>query len=177
MSEDIVLADPDPDWPRAFDIAQAEIAAILPEPPLLIAHIGSTAVPGLPAKPVIDIIALVADMEPAKAAMPGLEALGYQFRPAVSSAERMFLRRYGANGVRSHHLHIHTSADEVQRHVLFRDLLRADPHLRDAYLALKRDLARRHGGDRQAYAMGKDSFIDAAVLAANGPARAPFWND
>ena len=59
---------------------------------------------------------------------------------------------------------------------MFRDALRSDPGLRDAYSDLKRDLATLHAADRQAYANGKDSFVDAVVLAAGGPARRPFWN-
>jgi GrpB-like predicted nucleotidyltransferase (UPF0157 family) len=176
LKDDIVLVDYDPQWPIRFSAARAELLTILPEPPLGIEHIGSTAVPGFPAKPVIDVIVLVASMKAIVAHLPALEAIGYEYRPAVSSPERIFLRRHGSDGVRTHHLHFHTDAEDVRRHILFRDLLRTDPSLRQSYLDLKRDLAFRHGQDRQAYAKGKDAFVDAAVLSAGGPARRPFWN-
>jgi len=176
LSDEIALTPADPSWPEAYQKARDDILSILPQSPLLIEHIGSTAVPGLDAKPVIDIIVLIADMVEAEVALPGLERLGYELRPGVSNPRRWFLRLQGADGVRTHHLHIHTDADDVRRHVLFRDLLRSDPVLRANYLALKRDLAARHSLDREAYAKGKDDFIDAAVEAAGGPPRAPFWN-
>ena len=176
MSDEIVLVPYDLSWPYLYTQARDELLALLPEPPVLIDHIGSTAVPGLSAKPVIDVIVLVADMRPVLDHMPVLAAAGYEFRPDVSNAERIFLRRYGPHGVRTHHLHIHTDAQDVRRHVMFRDALRADPGLRDAYCDLKRDLAALYAADRQAYANGKDKFIDAVVHAAGGPARRPFWN-
>jgi GrpB-like predicted nucleotidyltransferase (UPF0157 family) len=175
VSDDaIVLVASDPAWPTAFARARAELLTILPAP-LRIEHIGSTAVPGLRAKPVIDIIVLLADMAPAHEALPQLERIGYEFRPEVSNPARLFLRRIGADGVRTHHLHIHTDHGDVERHLLFRDRLRADDAMRQDYEALKRDLALRHAGDREAYAKGKDDFVDAVVRAAGGPDRRPFW--
>ncbi len=176
MNDEITLAEPDPTWTQAFVDARAEILSVFPQEPLLIAHIGSTAVPGLAAKPVIDIIVLVADMAETSPVLPGLERLGYEFRPGVSNAKRLFLRCHGSNGERTHHLHIHSDQQDVERHILFRDLLRSDAQLRADYLALKRDLAARHRMDREAYAKGKDGFVDAAIARVGGPKRAPFWN-
>ena len=175
MSDAIVLVAADPGWPAVYALARDKILDALPTPPLLIEHIGSTAVPGLMSKPVIDIIVLVADMAPTQEAIPQLERIGYEFRPEVSGPTRLFLRRVAADGVRTHHLHIHTDHDDVQRHLLFRDRLRADAATRRDYEALKRDLALRHAGDREAYAKGKDDFVDAVVRAAGGPERRPFW--
>ena len=176
MSGDAIRIVPyDPAWRAVYAAAREEILGVMPIRPLLVEHIGSTAVPGLAAKPVIDIVVLVAEMGPAHAAMPGLEQIGYEFRPEVSNAMRLFLRRRAAGGERTHHLHIHTDQADVSRHILFRDRLRADADTRQAYEALKRDLANRHAGDREAYAKGKDGFVDAVVLAAGGPERRPFW--
>ena len=149
MSDAIVLVAADSGWAAAYARARDEILTLLPSP-LLVEHIGSTAVPGLAAKPVIDIIVLLPDMAPAHAAMPALAGLGYEFRPEVSSPARLFLRRIGADGVRTHHLHIHTDPGDVQRHILFRDRLRADATTRLDYEALKHDLALRHADDREA---------------------------
>lgn len=173
MSDEIALVASDPGWPAVYLSARDEILRLLPAP-LLIEHIGSTAVPGLMSKPVIDIVVLLADMQPAREAMPQLERIGYEFRPEVSNPTRLFLRRRGPNGVRSHHLHIHTDHGDVQRHLLFRDRLRADEATRRDYEALKCDLAARHADDRLAYANGKDAFVDAVVRAAGGPERRPF---
>ena len=175
MKDAIALAVPDPRWPAHYAAARDEIVGVLPVPPLLIEHIGSTAVPGLAAKPVIDIIVLVADLASLEPALPDLMRLGYEFRPDVSNAERLFLRRFAPGGARTHHLHLHTDPQDVHRHLLFRDCLRADAATRTEYEALKRDLARRHEGDRQAYASGKNDFIDAVVRQAGGPERRPFW--
>ena len=174
MSDAIVLVAADSGWAAAYARARDEILTLLPSP-LLVEHIGSTAVPGLAAKPVIDIIVLLPDMAPAHAAMPALAGLGYEFRPEVSSPARLFLRRIGADGVRTHHLHIHTDPGDVQRHILFRDRLRADATTRLDYEALKHDLALRHADDREAYAKGMDAFVDGGVQAAGGPDRRPFW--
>lgn len=175
MKDAIVLASPDPGWPARYLAARDELLAVLPVPPLLVEHIGSTAVPGLAAKPIIDIIVLVADMAPIHAALPDLVGLGYEFRPAVSNATRLFLRRFEPGGERTHHLHLHTDPDDVRRHILFRDRLRDDAETRIAYESLKRHLADRHAQDREAYARGKNDFVDAVVRKAGGPERRPFW--
>ena len=175
MKDAITLVPPDPNWPERYTAARDEILDVLPAPPILIEHIGSTAVPGLAAKPVIDIIALVADMARIQASLPDLARIGYEFRPDVSNATRLFFRRYRPGGERTHHLHLHTDPDDVRRHILFRDRLRTDAKARHAYEALKRELAQRHADDREAYSMGKNDFVDAVVLDAGGPERRPFW--
>jgi GrpB-like predicted nucleotidyltransferase (UPF0157 family) len=176
VSGTVVLVDYDPSWPTRFETARAELLAVLNPAPILIEHMGSTAVPGLMAKPVIDIIVQVADMQPIHDSIPTLASLGYEFRPAISMPERLFLRRYGAEGTRAFHLHVHTDASDVKRHLIFRDLLRADDRLRRDYLALKTSLADQFRSEPHAYANAKNHFVDAAVLAAGGPARAAFWN-
>ncbi|KFC64418.1 dephospho-CoA kinase/protein folding accessory domain-containing protein [Devosia sp. LC5] len=175
MSEAVELVPYSDDWPRAFNAIAPTIAACFDPPPLRLDHIGSSAVPGLPAKPILDIIVLVADMEKMDPALVALERAGFEFRPEVSNAHRMFLRKLGPAGHRTHHLHIHDSADEVRRHVMFRDCLRNDATTRAAYLAHKEDLATRFREDRGAYSRGKSDFIDEVIRAAGGPERVP-WN-
>lgn len=176
MSDAIALVPWDAGWPIAFEIARAELAEVFEPTPLLIEHMGSTAVPGLAAKPVIDIIVLVAEMAPVLERLGRISALGYEYRPDVSNPERLFFRRLGPDGVRSHHLHIHSDAIDVSRYLLLRDLLRADPQLRADYAALKAELAGRHRDDREAYARAKNHFIDTTIAGAGGPPRKPFWN-
>lgn len=176
MSDEIALSPYDPEWALMFDAARDELAAILEPAPMRIEHMGSTSVPGLMAKPVVDIIVLVADMAPVEGQTSDLASLGYGYRPEVSNHERLFFRRFGADGVRTHHLHIHTDSIDVGRTLLFRDLLRANAGLASDYVRLKQELAARYRDDREAYSRGKDGFIDAVIASAGGPPRKPFWN-
>jgi GrpB-like predicted nucleotidyltransferase (UPF0157 family) len=171
-SEPIELHQPDADWPAAFTREHALLLGAFDPPPLAIEHMGSTAVPGLPAKPVIDIIVLVEDLDQGRAAIPALETLGYSFWAANPDKAKLFL----AKGLppaprRTHNLHIHADLGEVRRHLLFRDHLRSNAAARAAYLALKQDLARRFRDDREAYTEGKTAFIDAIVAKLEGPLR------
>ncbi len=176
MSDEIALSPHDAGWAAMFEAARSELVPAIEPAPLRIEHMGSTAVPGLAAKPVIDVIVLVTDMEPVLTGLDRVAALGYEYRPEVSNPERLFFRRFGPDGSRTHHLHIHTDPVDFGRYLLFRDLLRADADLRLAYMALKDGLASRYRDDREAYARGKNDFIDATIAAAGGPPRKLFWN-
>lgn len=177
MSELVELHDPDPAWTAAFERERALILPSFAEPPLLVEHMGSTSIPGLPAKPIIDIIALVADLDRAREAIPAMEALGFQYRADYADRTKLFLmKRDAESGSRTHHLHIHDHADEVRRHLLFRDALRADDRLRDAYRDLKQGLVLRFRDDRMAYSRNKTAFVDAVVLGMGGPARRVAWD-
>lgn len=172
MTEAVELCAPDPGWASAFVNEHAVIAPILGVNARLIEHIGSTAIPGLPAKPIIDIIVLVDDLDVAKLAIPALEATGYSFWADNPDRTRLFLvRGLPPAPRRTHHLHIHDDADEVQRHLMFRNHLRNHPDVQDAYHRLKAELAARYCNDREAYAMQKSGFIDELVRSLGGPAR------
>ena len=133
---------------------------------------GSTAVPGLVAKPIIDIIVLVDSLEAARPSIPALEALGFIHRADYSDTTKILLmKRRAEDQSRSHHLHVHEHEAEVRRHLVFRDCLRADNALRDAYADLKLDLADRFRDDRMAYSRHKTAFVDAVVRAAGGSDR------
>ncbi|MEJ7798350.1 MAG: GrpB family protein, partial [Solirubrobacteraceae bacterium] len=136
----IELVDYDPSWPARFSAEAARLAKIVPD--LELHHIGSTAVHGLAAKPIIDIMAVVEDLD---AAIPVLVAgAGYQF-PAAYNATltgRRWLCRPSASH-RTHHLHLVDDPRELARHLRFRDALRNDPQLAFDYATLKRELAER----------------------------------
>lgn len=176
MSEAVTLSPYDRAWATAFAAEYAGLRACFDEEPLAIEHIGSTSVPGLPSKPVIDILIHVADRGRAKAAIPALEAIGYANVPNYVDANRLVLIKRRADGERSHHVHVHSDADEVRRHLMFRDRLREDAAVRDAYAALKADLATRFRDDRAAYSRHKTAFVDGVVLGMGGPARKTPWN-
>lgn len=176
MSEPIELHPYDPDWPDAFERERRLLLPLLGPGVRLIEHMGSTAVLGLAAKPIIDIIVLVDDLGEAHGAVPALEEVGYSFWRDNPDKTKLYL----AKGLppaprRTHHLHIHDDADEVQRHLIFRDHLRSNPAARDAYLALKRELAVRFRDDREGYSKHKTQFVDGLVLTLGGPRRSVPW--
>jgi GrpB-like predicted nucleotidyltransferase (UPF0157 family) len=151
----IELVDPDPMWPARFQAEAARLARVVPG--LELHHIGSTAVPGLPAKPIVDLMARVEDLDAAVAAF--VERGGYQRLPADAPAggRRCLCRPSSAH--RTHHLHLVDDPRELARHLRFRDALHADPALAASYAALKRELAERFADDREAYAEAKTPFI------------------
>ncbi|MFC6732333.1 MULTISPECIES: GrpB family protein [unclassified Haladaptatus] len=157
----ITLADYDPDWPAAFDAEASHIESVIGEHIERIEHIGSTAVPGLPAKPIIDIMVGLDALADAARCLGPLEALGYEYVSTFEDVmpERRYLRK-SEGDTRTHHLHmVETASDFWERHLAFRDYLRTHPEVAADYADLKRDLAAAHPHDIGAYTDGKDDFI------------------
>jgi GrpB-like predicted nucleotidyltransferase (UPF0157 family) len=169
MADDIVIVPYDPAWPSLYEAEAARIRFALP-PDLLIAieHFGSTAIPGLAAKPVIDILVAVRSIEEARdRVVAPLTALGYAFWADNPKRDRLFfVKGLPPAPRRTHHVHLTEPSGEMWRRLLFRDYLRRDAASRAAYLALKLDLARRFPGDREAYTEGKQGFVDAIMARA-----------
>jgi GrpB-like predicted nucleotidyltransferase (UPF0157 family) len=163
----IVVAPYDPDWPRRFDAERRLLEDMLA--PWLeggIHHIGSTAVPGLAAKPILDMMAGVRDFEEARAAYEPLRKHGYVHEPHRPGIAHHFAKRSPA-GDTTHGLHLTEPGSDLWRERLaFRDALRDDPELAAGYERLKRRLARDHA-DEGAYGQGKRAFV-AEVLARFG---------
>lgn len=177
MSEAVELHAPDPRWSAEFATARALILPCFDTPPLLVEHMGSTAVQGLPAKPIIDIIALVDGLASGHRAAPALAAVGFVHRADYADGTKLlFMKRHPQSQLRTHHLHVHADVGEVRRHLLFRDQLRADSAVRDAYRDLKQDLSVRFRDDREAYSRHKTAFVDAVVESLGGPARRVDWS-
>jgi len=144
-------------WPTRFEEEATRLAEIAPA--LEIHHIGSTAVPGLPSKPIIDLMAWTQDLD---ASVPALvEQGGYKYPHAYNTtlSGRRWLCRPSAS-YRTHHLHLVSDRGELTRHLRFRDALRGDRQLAAEYAALKRDLARQMPEDREGYTAGKTEFIE-----------------
>ena len=170
--DEIIVGPYDPTWPAKFAEARDFVAGCFDAPPLLIEHIGSTAVPGLLAKPVIDVIVLVDDLQEGLAAVPALEAGGYSYwRDNPDQTKLYLVKGLPPAPHRTHHLHVHANRTEVDRYLAFRDALRRDTALRDQYAALKHQLAERFRNDRDAYSNAKTGFIDDVVSRYGGPAR------
>jgi GrpB-like predicted nucleotidyltransferase (UPF0157 family) len=164
------LAEPDPGWPAAFDAEAERIAAALPsELVTRIEHVGSTSVPGLAAKPTIDIQLSVTSMTPRDAYVRPLQGLGYRWALDPWDDEHEYFSRDVDEG-RAYQIHVCAAGSAWERrHLAFRDALRGDPELASAYEALKRELAAAHPRDIMAYVDGKTPFIrevEGRVLAS-----------
>ena len=157
----LAFADWSPDWPAAFDAEAARIKAALPNEVYLIEHIGSTAVPGLMSKPILDIGMASDDHETIAAALVGL---GYIDRGERSG--RLFIRLHD-NDMRTHNLHLYQPGSrEFTDQLALRDLLRTNSDLRDQYAAEKRRIYEESGGARKGYAEAKTDFIRQALRAS-----------
>ena len=164
----VVLVPYDPAWPSRFREERDGIGKALGDRAIAIEHVGSTAVPGLLAKPTIDIMVGIRRLSEAPACIAALEPLGYEYRPDVEAEmpERRFFDK-GPPGARTHHLHMVEYAGPFwMRHLLFRNFLRAHADRAAAYGALKQELAAKHAADRVAYTDAKGLFIETAVADA-----------
>lgn len=154
-------------WPHLFEVASRELRIALGSSIVAVLHVGSTSVPGLCAKPILDILVTVPDFEASLELVPRLEDLGYEYRPDEEIPDRHYFRRRRGTA-RTHHLSLAEASSRHHRVTLaFRDALRADPSLASDYAGLKLHLARRFPRDRQVYLEGKSGFI-ARVLGESG---------
>ncbi|MDP9235706.1 MAG: GrpB family protein [Actinomycetota bacterium] len=161
-----------PAWPALFEEERRRIEAALGEwVQGGIEHVGSTAVPGLAAKPVIDIMVGVANLEEARGAFADVASLGYLYAPYKSEFMHWFCKP--SVTVRTHHLYLMEKGHpEWQAHIAFRDHLRNHPETAEAYERLKLDLANRFRNDREAYTEAKTDFVARVVATALGRSRA-----
>lgn len=164
----------DPGWPERFARWRRRIRDAVGEAALRIEHVGSTAVPGLAAKPVVDVQVSVPAVEDEGAYVPGIEAIGVPLR-SREEGHRYF--RHPPGRPRLVHVHVCQAGGEWERvHLLFRDYLRAHPQVARAYADLKAELAARHATDRLAYLEGKSGFIRDALAAAERWAGRAGWS-
>ena len=169
-SEDpVVLVPYEEAWPSLFEEERAHIEDAVGPWMEEIEHIGSTAVPGLAAKPVIDIMVGVRSLEDTPALVARLETIGYEYVPELE--QQMPFRRYFrklTGGQRTHHIHLVERSDAAfwDRHVLFRDYLRAHPEVAERYTRLKYEVSDRFREDRVAYTDAKTDFIAEVVRLA-----------
>jgi GrpB-like predicted nucleotidyltransferase (UPF0157 family) len=156
----------DPEWVALFDAESRRIRLALAPLSVALEHTGSTSVPGLAAKPVLDILAGIGVGVPIEPYTAGFVACGYVHRGEQGIRGREFFRR---GEPRAYHVHLARIGSPFWReHLAFRDYLRAHPGARDEYADLKRALAARFPRDREAYIEGKSSFIRRVVeLASN----------
>ena len=164
----IYLVAYDDTWPERFAEERGAILAVLGARAVAVEHIGSTAIPRIAAKPVIDIMVLIESIAEAPALFEPLGRLDYQYHPYaedVTPERRWFCKPNLAH--RTHHLHL-VQADSPfhYNHLLFRDYLRVHAEEAARYEALKRDLAARFPEDREAYTDAKGPFVGAVLQKA-----------
>jgi GrpB-like predicted nucleotidyltransferase (UPF0157 family) len=165
----VVVVPYDPGWPARFELERALLEeALAPWLDGGVHHVGSTAVPGLAAKPMLDMLAGVRDLDAARAASAPLAGLGYVPTPHRPDEAHHFSKPSARLAEATHGLHLAVPGSDLWRERLaFRDALRADPALAREYARLKARLAREHGDDLAAYTAGKRAFV-AGVLAGAG---------
>ncbi len=153
------IVEYDPEWPAAAARELRRVGEALGSPAVRLEHVGSTSVPGLAAKPIVDLQVAVKALEPQAAYVEPLEAIGYLFVPFATAPEYHFFGK-PPERPRTHHLHVcEAGGFEERRHLAFRDFLRANPVDAARYEAVKREAARLHPEDRLAYMAGKESIL------------------
>ena len=164
----VALVPYDPDWARSFEAERALLERVLA--PWLeggIEHVGSTAIPGIAAKPIVDMIAGVRNFEDARAAYEPLHAVGYVDEPHRPEIAHHFAKPALELDVRRLNLHLTEPSSSLWRERLaFRDALRADPALAAEYEALKLRLAHQYPGDVRTYTDGKRDFVHRVLVGA-----------
>ena len=150
----------DPRWRDAFEAEAKHVAAALGENVVAIHHIGSTAIPNIYAKPVIDLLVEVRDIAEVDGRSSAMESLGYEVMGEYGIIGRRYFRKDNQEGIRTHHIHtFEAGSAEVKRHLAFRDYMIAHPAEAQRYSELKRKLAEQHRQSTDGYMDGKDGFI------------------
>jgi GrpB-like predicted nucleotidyltransferase (UPF0157 family) len=163
--EPVVIVDWRAAWAERFAEQRERLLAHFAPGEAVVEHVGSTAVPGLAAKPIVDMMLGVRRLADVERRIPALEADGWEYVPEHEAVlpERRFFARPSPRP-RTHHLHAVELASAFWRdHLAFRDHLRAHPEVARAYAALKRELAARFGRDREGYTEAKAAFIRGAL--------------
>jgi GrpB-like predicted nucleotidyltransferase (UPF0157 family) len=154
-SEVIELVDHDPSWAELYEQERTRLAGIFGEHAVGIEHIGSTSVPGLCSKPIVDVLVGVRELELSEEQVDAMRGLGYEFLGEYGLPGRLFFRKEP----RTLHVHVVTYGSEHwERQLTFRDALRSDSEERERYAAFKRRLA-AEGHPREAYTELKTPFI------------------
>ena len=161
VCEGVELLPYDPEWLARFEAEKARLQSVLGALAVEIQHIGSTAIPGLPAKPVIDILVTVRQLDDASACIAPLQKLGYTFVDYPQNTDRRFFRK----GLpRTHHLHIvEQGGASHHEHIDFRDALLANPAWCEEYRQLKAELAEKYKNDRAKYSESKGAFVSSVL--------------
>lgn len=161
MPDPVVIVPYNPDWVNQYNNEAALIHEAIGSYLASLEHIGSTSVPGLASKPIIDLLAGMNSLADTPVIVPLLRDLGYTYKPEYETdlPERRYFSKHIA-GQQSFHLHmVEPDTQFFRRHIAFRDYLRTHPEYAAEYAALKMDLAKQFGNDREGYTDAKTDFI------------------
>ena len=156
----VIVAPHSPHWAEMFRTESDLVCQALGPNAVAIHHIGSTSIPRIFAKPIIDMLVEAADLAAVDHHNASMEALGYEVMGECGIPGRRYFRKDNAEGNRTHHVHTFAAGtNDVERHLAFRDFMRAHPTLAEQYSDLKRKLARVYPNSIEQYMDGKDGFI------------------
>jgi GrpB-like predicted nucleotidyltransferase (UPF0157 family) len=156
---EVELVPHNPEWSQLADEEAKQILEQLSIPVIGIYHIGSTSIPGIKAKPILDFVMEVADLDDIIRSAEALEELGYLSKGEYGIPGRQFFTK-DTNGERSHHLHVFQKGHpDIERHLVFRDFLRANPEAAHEYELIKEKLAKRFPKESGSYTEAKSDFI------------------
>ena len=170
IARPVEIFDYDREWPSKFLEERTKIMSVIGDRVVEVEHVGSTAVPGLCAKPIIDIMVGIHELTDAEDCFVPLESIGYVYVPdyEVSIPERRYFRK-GPSEMPNKHFHLHMvehGSDFWKRQLLFRDYLRTHPDAARDYCELKKKLATKYRLNREAYTEAKTTFIESIVSKA-----------
>lgn len=170
LGPDTISVEPyDPAWPARFEVEASRIRDTTGDGLLAIEHIGSTSVPGLAAKPIIDMMGLVPSFEAGRRLVVPIRRLGYLYYGENDIPRRQYFVLEDASGHDVFHLHIlEEGSTDARNHILFRDYLRAHADAQESYTAFKQDLIAQYANDRRAYTEAKADFIAGILARARG---------
>ena len=161
MSRKVILKQHNPEWAAQFEEEAARLTAIFQPNLVAIHHVGSTAVPGIKAKPIIDIMVVVHNIEQVDAINDSMGQIGYIAKGEHGIDGRRYFRK-GSDAHHTHHIHTFQNGHpEIVRHLNFRDYLVAHPDVAQAYSRLKEELARKYHSEPPLYTDNKTDFIHA----------------
>ncbi|EMA52463.1 MULTISPECIES: GrpB family protein [Halococcus] len=162
----VALVPHDPGWKREYTAEVERLEPLVDEQLIEFEHVGSTAIEGLAAKPIIDMLAVVEDLDGAADLVPVLETHGYEHRPNDDVSGRLFLAK-GPRTDRTHYLSVvERESDRYTEQIAFRNFLRSHPEVAAEYEELKRTLADAHSDDRDSYTAAKAAFIERVLERA-----------
>jgi GrpB-like predicted nucleotidyltransferase (UPF0157 family) len=173
LSGKVIVIEYDPDWPALYKQEQIRILAAIGEYIDDIQHVGSTSVPGLGAKPIIDIMIALPDLMLVERCVQPMLQLGYEYLGEFGLPGRHYFHKPAGpvvtqNMQHTHHVHmVQTGSDRWNKHIVFRDYLRLHPEDAQQYYLLKKELADRFGADREGYTDAKTSFVQSILEKAS----------
>lgn len=154
------------EWKRLYNKEEEIMLSIIKDYVIDIQHIGSTSIPGLTAKPIIDIIIGIKTFTDLPIIIKELKANGYIYRPKSSTDERVLFVK-GTDGIRTHHIHVvKWKGDEWNNNILFRDYLTKYSEIAEEYSKLKNSLSKKYKNDRNTYTESKNEFIQNVIMRA-----------